>query len=57
MSLLETIVYDVLGDEASVIMNYYYFDNDAIPSALYIMDKNLSEDEQKLLLENIKSQL
>lgn len=57
MSLLETIVYDVLGDEASVIMNYYYFDNDAIPSALYIMDKNLSEDEQKLLLENIKGQL
>lgn len=57
MSLLETIVYDVLGDESSVIMNYYYFDNDAIPSALYIMDKNLSEDEQKILLESIKWQL
>lgn len=57
MSLLETIVYDILGDEASVIMNYYYFDNDAIPSALYIMDKNLSEDEQKALLESIKNQL
>lgn len=57
MSLLETIVYDILGDEASVMMNYYYFDNDAIPSALYIMDKNLSEKEQDILMESIKWQL
>lgn len=37
ISPLETIVVDVLGDEEANLSNYAYFQNDGIPSALYVL--------------------
>jgi hypothetical protein len=39
MSLLETIVYDVFGDDEANISNYYFFKNDAMPSSLYVLQE------------------
>lgn len=57
MSLLEGIVYDVMWDKEANISNYYFFKNDALPSALYVLEQGLSTDEQKAIFENLRMQL
>ena len=56
-SVLSTLVYDVLADEQGVQETYFEFKNWAIPSALYILDDNLSIDEQNLLIDKIEATL
>ena len=36
-TILETLVLDVLGDEEANLLNYFWFENDAIPSSLYVL--------------------
>lgn len=55
ISILETIVPDVLGDDEAALSNYYFFGNDSIPSALYILEPGLSVDQQKQAEERIKN--
>jgi len=57
ISPLETIVIDVLGDEEANMSNYAFFDNDGIPSSLFILKEGLTPEAQKQALENIREQL
>lgn len=36
-SVLEALVVDVLGEEEANLSNYYFFKNDQIPSAIYVL--------------------
>ena len=57
MSPLEGIMYDVFGDSEAARYNYAFFKNDAVPSALYVLESGLEESEQKIIFEGIKREL
>lgn len=57
ISPLETIVVDVLGDEEANLSNYAYFQNDGIPSALYVLQPGLTAEQQKSIYEQIQETL
>jgi len=57
LSSLEWVAYDVMSDREASISNYYFFQNDALPSALYVLESGLSVDEQKAVMESIRVQL
>jgi HK97 family phage portal protein len=57
ISPLETIVIDVLGDEEANLSNYAYFQNDGIPSALYVLQAGLSADDQRKIYDQIQETL
>lgn len=57
ISPLETIVIDVLGDEEANLSNYAYFQNDGIPSALFVLQPGLTADQQKKIYEQIQETL
>ena len=50
MSLLEGIVPDVFGDDQASISNAYFFQNDAMPSSLYILEEGLSVEQQEQVM-------
>lgn len=54
ISKVETLVYDILGDEESGKSNFSYFKNNAIPSSIIVLDNELNEDETKLALEQLQ---
>jgi phage portal protein BeeE len=54
MTVLETIVLDVMADDEANLSNYFFFQNDAIPSALYVLEKGMDDPTQKLVFEQIK---
>jgi HK97 family phage portal protein len=56
MSLLEGIVPDVFGDDQASISNAYFFQNDAMPSSLYILEEGLTIEQQQQVMEFIKMQ-
>lgn len=55
-SPLETATWEARTDIAAAQSNYYFFENDAVPSHLYILDSDLSEEEQKAAMEGIRDQ-
>ena len=57
MTIMETLVLDVMGDEEASQSNYHFFGNDSIPSALYILKEWLTADQQKDIFQNIKETL
>lgn len=57
ISPLETIVVDVLGDEEANLSNYAYFQNDGIPSALYVLQPGLTAEQQKSIYDQIQETL
>ena len=57
VSILETLVNDVMGDEEASQSNYYYFGNDSIPSALFVLKDGLTKDQQNDQLKLIQETL
>lgn len=57
ISWLETILWEVRTDLAAMIANYALFQNDAVPAAMYILDDELTDDEQNRAIEKLASQL
>lgn len=53
---LETALWEARTDIAAAETNYFFFENDAVPSVLYITESGTTEDEEKAALEGIKSQ-
>jgi hypothetical protein len=47
----------VFGDDQASISNAYFFQNDAMPSSLYILEEGLSMEQQKQVMDFIKTQL
>lgn len=56
MWLLEWIIRDAMSDLEASKRNYYFFENDMTPPSIFMMDPNLSEDEQEILLDQLKAQ-
>ncbi len=56
MSPLETALWEARTDIASAESNYYFFENDAVPSNVYILEGSLSAQAQKDAFEQIKAQ-
>lgn len=57
MSIMETLVLDVMWDEEASLSNYHFFGNDSIPSALFILKDGLSNDQAKDQYEQVKEAL
>lgn len=56
ISKIETLVLDVLSDKEATQSNYSFFKNNAIPSTIITLDNDLSENEIKIALEQLKNQ-
>lgn len=56
MWLLTWIVYDWLSDLEAMKNNYFFYQNSAIPSALLILDENLSNDEMQMVKDQFDAQ-
>jgi hypothetical protein len=56
-TVLSTLIYDALGDDEASKVNYYWYVNDAVPSSLYVLRENLTEEEQKIAIESIQDTL
>lgn len=39
------------------MMNYYWFQNDSIPSALYVLKEGMEEEDKKRTINTIRGQL
>lgn len=57
MTVLETLVVDVLGDEEAAMANYAFFTNDGIPSALYVFKENLTQQAKDDAIKQIRDML
>ncbi len=57
ISMLEPLVYDIMGDLEASKSNYYFFQNDAMPSSLYVLESWLWTEAQKAIMEQLKTQL
>lgn len=57
MTIMETLVLDVMGDEEASLSNYHFFGNDSIPSALFVLKEGLTAEQQKDQFEKIKETL
>jgi hypothetical protein len=57
ISMLESIVYDVMWDLEASRSNYYFFQNDALPSSLYVLQEWLSAEAQEQIMTTLKTQL
>ncbi len=56
-AVMEALVLDVLGEEEASLSNYYYFQNDNIPSALYILKDGLKKEAQDNIMTQIRENL
>lgn len=56
-TVMERLVLDVLGDDQASLVNFFWFQNDALPSALYILQDGMGEAEAKIQIEKIKAKL
>lgn len=54
MGKLEPIIWEARTDNAAMISNYKFFDNNAVPSALYILDPNIPAEKLKSKFSEIK---
>ncbi len=56
MSRVETLIYDVMGDDEASKSNYAFFKNNAIPNTLIILDDDISDDSLKTAVAQLKEQ-
>lgn len=56
MSPLETAVWEARTDISASQSNYYFFENDAVPSSVYILDSKLSTEQMSKAHDSIKAQ-
>lgn len=57
MSPLEAVVWEIRTDLAAMVSNYAFFQNDAIPAAIYVLDNTLPPKQQEKAVELITTQL
>lgn len=51
---LEPVIWEARTDHAAMLSNFSFFENNAVPSALYILDEKIPADKLKLKFEEIK---
>lgn len=57
LSPLEPIMIDVFTDLAANVTNYAFFENDARPGSIYVLDEDLTDEEKEIAVEELKDQL
>lgn len=55
-SPMETVIWEARTDLSAMMANYFFFENDAQPAIQYILDGDLSDEEQKLAAQLIQDQ-
>ena len=55
LSSLEWVVYDILADKEAALSNYNFFKNSAIPSSIIKFKEWISEEEIKIVMEQLKA--
>ena len=56
MSPLETALWEARTDISAAQSNYYFFENDAVPSTVYVLDERIPKSEQEATFDKIKAQ-
>jgi len=56
MWLLEWIVWDAMADLEASKRNYQFFQNNMTPPSIFMLDKDLSQEETAILIEQLKEQ-
>lgn len=56
-TIMETLVLDVMGDDEASLVNYFWFQNDALPSAVYILADDMDPDTAEETIEKIRAKL
>jgi len=56
MGLLESVVWDALSDLEASKRNYYFFQNNMTPPSMFLLDKDVSENEINILREQLVEQ-
>lgn len=56
MSPIENSLWEARTDLAAMLSNYFFFENDTVPSVQYILDDNIDEEDAKKVVEMIKKQ-
>ena len=54
MWLLDWIIFDVMWDIEANKTNFYFFKNNAIPNAVFMMDPDMGQEDLEIAIENIK---
>jgi len=54
MWLLDWIIFDVMWDIEASKTNFYFFKNNAIPNAIFMMDPDMGQEDLEIAIENIK---
>lgn len=53
-SAMEPVLWEVRTDLSAMISNYYFFENDAVPSVWYVLDEQMSDEEAKAAIQMIR---
>lgn len=56
MSPMEPIIWEARSDIGAMLSNYYFFENNAQPSTVYVLDDNMGEEAAKDAMTFIKEQ-
>lgn len=57
MSPLETALWEARTDISAAQSNYYFFENDAVPSNVYVLDEKIPKTEVQAAFDKIKADL
>jgi len=57
LSAMEPIFWDVRTDQSAMISNYIFFENDAIPAAHFIIDEEMTDQEQERAVKELQREL
>lgn len=55
LSPLEPVLWEVRTDLSAMISNYFFFENDAVPSVQYILNHDLQESDKKAIKEFVQN--
>lgn len=56
LSRVETLIYDVMGDNEAMISNYAFFKNNAVPNTIVIFDDEIDDSDYTLAMQELKKQ-
>ena len=56
LSKIESLIYDVMGDDEAMKSNYAFFKNNAVPNSIVILEDEISEDNYQNAINSLKKQ-
>lgn len=56
LSRIETLVYDVMGDNEAMKSNYFFFKNNAVPNTIVILEDGIDDEQYEKAIASMKAQ-